>query len=207
MLRVLNLLFQDLGLSSVKREQRRGLAWRRHRVQHVLAHELQPQLQTPISGRTAPHRMKANFVDFDTPLDSIFPLIVRRQPIGVCTRLGRKTQRTDITGLRTNWACPLRTRRIHGSCSARVCHQRLYLPVGSRNSPICTLQWLAPDNRLRYGPAVVPGWSAWQHMVYCRCEADFWDRLDTSGVITVWTSAMQHFKNMPIGSVFYTGGT
>ena len=176
-------------------------------MQHVLAHELQPQLKTPISGRTAPHRMKAVFVDLDTPTYSIFPLIVRRQPIGVCTRLGRKTQRTDITGLRTNWACPLRTRRIHGSCSARVCHQRLYLPVGSRNSPICTLQWLAPDNRLRCGPAVVPGWSAWQHMVYCRCEADFWDRLDTSGVITVWTSAMQHFKTMPIGSVFYIGGT
>ena len=88
---LLNLLFQDLGLSSVKREQRRGLAWRRHRVQHVLAHELQPQLKTPISGRTAPHRMKAVFVDLDTPTYSIFPLIVRRQPIGTCTRLGRKT--------------------------------------------------------------------------------------------------------------------
>ena len=88
---LLNLLFQDLGLSSVKRELRRGLAWRRHRVQHVLAHELQPQLQTPISGRTAQHRMNAVFVAFDTHLLPIFPLIVRRQPIGTCTRLGRKT--------------------------------------------------------------------------------------------------------------------
>ena len=134
-----NLLFQASGLSSLKREQRRGLAWRRRRVQHVLAHELQPQLQTPISGQTAPHRMKAIFVHFDTPLCTIFPLIVRRQPIGMCNRLGRKTQRTHITDLGTNWASPLRTQCVHGSCSARVFYQRLYLPVESRNSRICTL--------------------------------------------------------------------
>ena len=103
-----NLLFQASGLSSLKREQRRGLAWRRRRVQHVLAHELQPQLQTPISGRTAPHRMKAVFVQFDTPFNAIFPLIVRRQPIGTCTRLDRKTQRTHTTRLRANRAISLR---------------------------------------------------------------------------------------------------
>ena len=176
-------------------------------MQHVLAHELQPQLQTPISGQTAPHRMKAIFVDFDTLQCSIFPLNVRRQPIGTCTRLDRKTQRTHTTRLRANRAISLRAQRVRALYNARACHRRLYLPVGSRNSRICTLWWLAPATRLRCGPAVVPGWSAWQHMVYCRCEADFWDRLDTSGVITVWTSAMQHFKTMPIGSVFYIGGT
>ena len=105
---VYNFLFQAFGLSSLKREQRRGLAWRRRRVQHVLAHELQPQLQTPISGRTAPHRMKAILVQFDTPFNAIFPLIVRRQPIGTCTRLDRKTQRTHTTRLRANRAISLR---------------------------------------------------------------------------------------------------
>ena len=113
-----NLLFQASGLSSLKREQRRGLAWRRHRVQHVLAHVLQPQLRTPNSGQTAPHRMEAVFVDFDTHLRTISSLFVRRQPIGIRTLLGRKTQRTHITRLWSNLATTLRTQRVDGTSNA-----------------------------------------------------------------------------------------
>ena len=44
------------------------------------------------------------------------------------------------------------------------------------------------------------------HGVMSVCD-NFSDRLDAPGIITAWTSGMQHSKTMPIGFVFYIGGT
>ena len=82
-------------------------------LQHVLAHVLQPQLRTRNGGQMAPHRMEAVFVDFDTYLRVISSLFGLRQPIRICTRLGRKTQRTHMTRLWSNLATKLTLYTAH----------------------------------------------------------------------------------------------